>query len=78
MKYNRKKAEEEFNELRRFVGDTYPQGKCKNLLKMFQILKKIEKDYVDIPQAVKRIPNSRASYYRKLINASLGVPTGDY
>lgn len=34
-----KKAEKEYNDLRSWAGDEYP-GKCRNILFMFQILKK--------------------------------------
>lgn len=33
-----KKAEEEYNALRAFLGEKYPKGKCRNILKLFQIL----------------------------------------
>jgi len=36
-----KKAENEYNNLRRFAGENYPKGKCKNLLKLFQALNEL-------------------------------------
>jgi len=33
------KAETEYNELRRFVGEKYPKGKCVNIIELFQFLK---------------------------------------
>lgn len=32
------KAEKEYNALRAFAGEAYPRGKCKNILKLFQML----------------------------------------
>jgi len=41
------KAEEEYNELRRFVGENYPLGKCMNILKLFQFLKTQRSPLID-------------------------------
>jgi hypothetical protein len=32
-------AEQEYNELRSFVGENYPKGKCKRIIQLFQLLK---------------------------------------
>lgn len=33
-------AENEYNELRSFVGEKYPVGKCKNIVELFHLLEK--------------------------------------
>ena len=38
------KAEKEYNTLRNFVGETYPKGKCGNILKLFQVLNEIRRN----------------------------------
>lgn len=34
------KAEHEYNQLRCFIGDQYPRGKCANIIELFQLLEK--------------------------------------
>lgn len=36
-----KKAEKEYNALRSEIGESYPRGKCKSILQLFQNLDKI-------------------------------------
>jgi hypothetical protein len=39
------KAEHEYNVLRAYAGDEYPKGRCKNLVRLFELLKKgLEKE----------------------------------
>ncbi len=38
-----KKSEKEYNALRAFLGEKYPKGKCRNILKLFQILNDLGK-----------------------------------
>ena len=35
-------AEQEYNNLRTFVGENYPKENCNNILKLFRILKECE------------------------------------
>lgn len=43
-----RKAEAEYNELRRFVGEEYPKGKCAHLLELFQFLKTQRSTLIDV------------------------------